>query len=77
MLSYEECKDIAVQIASGHDAKLAKAYQIRNDYVFEAAGEWVGVFPVVVFAENGDTMGLWHYLNRFDLTWDDMVEITF
>ena len=74
MLSYEECKSIAAQIASGHDAKLVKAYQIRNDYVFEAAGEWAGVFPVVVFSENGDTMGLWQYLERFDLTWDDLVE---
>ena len=43
--------------------------------MFEAAGEWAGVFPVVVFAENGETMGLWHYLQRFDMTENDMSNI--
>lgn len=75
MLSYEECKNIAAQIARDHNATLVEAYQIQDDYAFEAAGEWAGVFPIIVLSENGDTMGLWHYLDRFDLTWADMVEL--
>ena len=75
MLSYEECKKIAEERARNYNATLVKAYRIRNDFVFEAEGNWAGVFPVVLFAETGDTMGLWLYLNKYDLMMDDTVEI--
>ena len=75
MLSYEECKEIAESIARNHNATLVRAYRIRNDFVFEAAGNWAGVFPAVIFSENGDTMGLWLYLNKYDLRMDDAVDI--
>lgn len=78
MKSYEECRDIATERAEAFGASINKAYQLGNDYVFENADEeFIGVLPMVVSTETGDTSGLWQYLLDKDLTMDDMTEIDF
>ena len=78
MLSYEECKKIALDKAKLYNTTMDTAYEIGNDFAFENSKEaWEGVFPCVVIAESGETMGLWRYLNDMDLTEYDMKEREF
>ena len=76
MLSYEECKKIAVERASQHDLEITKAYHIGSDYVFaDDNDDAPGFLPEVVRSENGECWGIWEYINHFNMTMDDMVEI--
>lgn len=78
MKNYEECRDIAEKRAKAFGATTNKAYKLGNDYVFENADEeFIGVLPMVVSTETGDTSGLWQYLNANDMTMDDMQEIDY
>lgn len=78
MLSYEDCKKIAIKDAEGYNTTIDKAYTIGKDYAFEnSKEELMGILPVVVLRETGDCTGLWAYLNKEDLTMDDMQEIEF
>ncbi len=72
--TYEECKEIAQEVASQFNTTLSKAYTINNDYVFDTAVEVMGYFPTVIESETGNRCGLWRYLNDHDLTEYDMKE---
>ena len=61
MLTYEECKNIAIAKAKSYNVSITKAYNIGNDFVFDTDIKFEGVFPVVVSSENGNTKGLWIY----------------
>lgn len=78
MLDYRECKRIAQERAEAFNAEIDKAYKIGESYAFDSSkGEYVGILPMVVNTNSGETKGLWHYLNEVDLTMDDMQEIDF
>lgn len=78
MLSYEDCKNIAKKDCDGFGATINKAFSIGKDYVFDNSEvEYMGILPIVVSSETGDCFGLWAYLNKEDLTMDDMQEIEF
>lgn len=78
MKTYEECKEIAVERASAFDVAVDKAYKLGENYVFDSSTtQCVGVLPMVVDTENGNICGLWHYLNKAELSMDDMQEIEF
>lgn len=72
MLNYDNCKQIAIKKAESYGATLEKAYLINGDYAFDTKEEFIGIFPVVIRKKNGDMFGLWEYLNKSDLTMDDM-----
>ena len=74
MLTYEECKRIAVNRAKGYDLTINKAYKLNGAYVFDSNVELMGILPIVVDTE-GNTKGIWAYINEHDLTMDDMEEI--
>ena len=60
-------------LKGGHyDTSIDKAYLINGDYAFDTKEEFIGIFPVVIRKKNGDMFGLWEYLNKVDLTMDDM-----
>ena len=78
MLSYEECKKAAMEKAKEYNIALDTAYSIGRDFAFESKKkECVGILPVVVSRKSGKTYGLWPYLNKFNLSMDDMKEIDF
>lgn len=75
MLSYDECKEKAVSKAEEYGAVIDKAYSIGDAYVFDdSEHECVGVLPLVVDPSTGNTEGIWNYINRNNMTMDDMVE---
>lgn len=74
MLTYEECKNIAIEKAKSYNVSITKVYNIGNDFVFDTDVKFEGVFPVVVSSENGNTKGLWIYINEKDLSMYDMEE---
>ena len=75
MKTYDECRKIAEEMAKSYNATISKAYTIGSDYVFDTDDEVIGVFPLVVLSETGNTSGIWNYLNTNDKTMDDMQEI--
>ena len=78
MLSYEECKKIALEYAEYHNVVLDKAYSLGNGFIFDdSKNEYEGPFPVVVDAITGDIYGLWRYLNEKNLYLDNMKEHEF
>lgn len=72
MLNYDNCKQIAIKKAESYNTSIDKAYLINGDYAFDTKEEFIGIFPVVIRKKNGDMFGLWEYLNKSDLTMDDM-----
>ena len=74
MLSFDECKAIAEEKAKEYGAEITAAYKIGNDFAFDTAEKWVGVFPFTVDSETGEICGLWEYLCRTGKTMDDMQE---
>lgn len=78
MLSYAECKEIAIKKAEDYNSTVDTAYKLGEDYVFSNSRESViGILPVVVSTETGACKGLWPYLIDTDFTMDDMQEIEF
>lgn len=77
-MTYTDCKQIAQERASRNKITIDKAYSIGNDYVFDSSEtDAPGIIPMVVRTENGECWGIWEYINHFDMTMDDMVEIPF
>ena len=78
MLSYQQCKNIAVEALKEYGIEIDKAYSIGKDYVFEdSKEEHMGILPIVVSSKDGKCIGLWAYLNRYDMSMDDMRDIDF
>ena len=75
MKSFEECMEIARKKAEAVGVEITKAYSLGNGYVFDNDEEYLGVLPIVVDRETGETWGLWAYLNTHNLTMDDMVQV--
>ena len=78
MLPYQECKNIALESAKEYGISIDKAYSIGKDYVFEdSKEEHIGILPIVVSNKDGKCSGLWAYINRYNMSMDDMQEIDF
>ena len=76
MLTREECKAIALEKLDGYGIELDKVSTLKNAFVFEnSKEEYMGILPIVVDTETGETSGLWHYLGKHDLTMDDIEEV--
>lgn len=75
MLNYTDCKKIADDRAQQYDITIDKAYRIGSDYAFDADVDAPGIIPLVVRTTDGECWGIWEYINHFNMTMDDMVEI--
>ncbi len=78
MLTYSECKEIALSKAQEFGIELDKAYILGKGFVFESSKEeCVGLFPIVVKKSDGECTGLWSYINKNNLSMDNMRECAF
>lgn len=78
MLTYEECKAIAIKRASWYRFKLTKAYKLPYAYEFNNPEIQVdGGLPFIVDARDGHSISSFPYYMLNDIDEDDIYQIDF
>lgn len=78
MITYEEAKEIAVEIAGQIGATLDVAKEWPQAYVFDdSKHQYAGWIPMVIQKSDGGKYGYWHYMNEHNLKSDDLKDIPF